>query len=288
MAEPFGIISGAIGIAAAFTTCVDIFEYVQLGRRFGKDYQTNQLRVTLLRLRLSRWGEAVNIYSDPQLGNPQATKAEIQAAKDTLLQILIHFEDSNKISAKFKIKADAGAIALPDDPTDFAVVAINNKMRDLAIKRQKGASFVKVTSWAIHHGAALKTLIGDISELINDLEALFPALEAQKQLAKKEIADVKDQQEMQALESASEGLDSLLHEAASEVSGHKYKNIDIDGGKNANVMSGNFQAADYKGGAAKGASNLYDGVKIKGTEGLVVLSGDKLGGVDPFARLPGK
>lgn len=54
MAEPFGIASGEISIASAFTTCVDAFEYVHIGRRFGKDYQTDQLRLTLLRLRLSR------------------------------------------------------------------------------------------------------------------------------------------------------------------------------------------------------------------------------------------
>lgn len=34
MAEPFGIVSGTVGIASAFTACVDCFEYIQLGRHF--------------------------------------------------------------------------------------------------------------------------------------------------------------------------------------------------------------------------------------------------------------
>jgi hypothetical protein len=38
MAKPFGIIAGAVGIAAAFTACVDCFNYIQLGRRFGRYY----------------------------------------------------------------------------------------------------------------------------------------------------------------------------------------------------------------------------------------------------------
>ena len=33
MAEPFSITAGAVGIAAAFSACVDCFGYVQLGRR---------------------------------------------------------------------------------------------------------------------------------------------------------------------------------------------------------------------------------------------------------------
>jgi hypothetical protein len=68
MAEPFGILSGAVSIAAAFTACVDCFEYVKLGRRFGRDFQTSQLSLTCARLRLSRWGVAVRVYDDPQLG----------------------------------------------------------------------------------------------------------------------------------------------------------------------------------------------------------------------------
>ena len=28
MVEPFGIVAGAVGIAAAFTVCVDCFEYI--------------------------------------------------------------------------------------------------------------------------------------------------------------------------------------------------------------------------------------------------------------------
>lgn len=77
MAEPFGIVAGAIGITAAFTACVDCFEYVQLGRHFGRDFQTSQLALSCARLHLTRWGESVNIYDDPQLGREDATAAEI-------------------------------------------------------------------------------------------------------------------------------------------------------------------------------------------------------------------
>jgi hypothetical protein len=43
MAEPFGTVAGAIGIASSFTACVDCFEYVQFGRYFGRDFQTGKL-----------------------------------------------------------------------------------------------------------------------------------------------------------------------------------------------------------------------------------------------------
>jgi hypothetical protein len=46
-------------------------------------------RLLFARLRLTRWGEPVNIYDDPRLGRPDATAAEIQVAKDILLQTLV-------------------------------------------------------------------------------------------------------------------------------------------------------------------------------------------------------
>jgi hypothetical protein len=48
-----------MGIAAAFTACVDCFHYVQHSRHFGRDYQTELISLDCARLRLTRWGEAV-------------------------------------------------------------------------------------------------------------------------------------------------------------------------------------------------------------------------------------
>jgi hypothetical protein len=50
MGEPFGIVASAVGIAAAFTACVDCVNYVQLGRRFGREYQTDILSLSCARL----------------------------------------------------------------------------------------------------------------------------------------------------------------------------------------------------------------------------------------------
>jgi hypothetical protein len=59
MAEA-GLVIGAVSFAGLFTNCVDCFEYVQLGRSFGRDYQRALLRLDIVKLRLSRWTDAVN------------------------------------------------------------------------------------------------------------------------------------------------------------------------------------------------------------------------------------
>ena len=153
MADPFGISSGAIGIATAFTACVDCFGYIQFGRHFGRDFQTDQLALGCARLRLARWGESVNIYNDPRLGRPDATATEIRMAKDTMLQILALFADTEEFSKEYKLKAKAGEdltlfIATNMDPLHMA---LENTMKQIAIKRQKGSRLLKLTSWALYH-----------------------------------------------------------------------------------------------------------------------------------------
>jgi hypothetical protein len=276
MAEPFGIAAGAVGIAAAFTACVDCFGYVQLGRHFGRDFQTDLLTLNCARLRLTRWGQAVNIYEDPKLGNPDATSAELQTAKDALRQILVLFANTEKISKKYRLNAKAGedlSVLGPDD-VDPAVMAINNKMKELAIRRQKGSSVLKTAGWALYHRAELKELIADITSLIDSIEALFPAPQSQVALVKEETAEIQDKQALRLVESAAQDVDNLLHAAAKEaLTGHQYLNVVIEG----KAQTGDAFSSDWKG-EARGTSHKYDGVVVD-KDGKALI-GNKYGGKD--------
>lgn len=291
MAEVFGVVAGAVNIAATFSTVIEVFDYIQLGSRFGRDYQTSQLKLTLLRLRLSRWGEAVDVYNDPQLGNPSATKAEIQAAKDTLLQILALFEDSSRISRKFATRDGADPPpGTAGEPDLAAALTAENKMRALARRRQKGTSFARLTRWAVQHSTALRTLIDDISVLVNDLEVLFPAPQSHVEaLASEEVAQVQSSEaEVRALAIASEQLDAVMHKAASTAAerfgGHRFRDVEIS--DVAAVQNGDAYYAGFDPGAGKemprGALHSFEGVRIKGNGRTKVLNGDRFGGADPF------
>ncbi|KAK3332758.1 prion-inhibition and propagation-domain-containing protein [Cercophora scortea] len=280
MAEIFGVASGAISIVSTFSTCLEIFEHVQLGRNFGRDYQRFQLKLTVLRLRLSRWGEAVGIYDDPPFGSlnqmQPPDEAEIQAAKDLLLQMLVLMEKSSKIGDD----TESGTLPAADSQADMATLAVNNKMKAIAAKRQKRAGFTKLTSWAIHHNNSLTTLINNISELLSNLESLFPLPPtAQASLVQQEIAQIRSRDGIRELELASEGLDEVLHNAVTRVQGHQYCDIQVEGEENISVVNGNLYATGYTGGSSRsGAFHLYAGVRIKGTRNVKVFNGEIYGG----------
>ncbi|KAL5312970.1 hypothetical protein ACEPPN_019396 [Leptodophora sp. 'Broadleaf-Isolate-01'] len=171
MAEPFGIISGAIGIASAFTACVDCFE-----------------------LRLTRWGESINIYNDSKLGREDATTTEIQLTKDVLLQILVLFADAESISRNYKLTATAGEDLSAYSTGDMnpKMIVLDNKMKGLVIQRQKKGRFLKLTSWALYHRSTLKDLLEQIVSFLDEIEKIFPAPQAQTKLVQQEAAEIGD------------------------------------------------------------------------------------------------
>lgn len=276
MAEAFGIAAGAVGIAAAFAACVDCFEYVQFGRHFGRDYQTDLLALNCSRIRLTRWGQAVDILNDPTMGRPDATVPQIQTVKDTLYQILVLFADSAKISQRHKLSAtaDEDLSVLSSDSMDSVFVALSNNMRELAIKRQKRSSILKITQWALYRRSEFKSLVEGISSLLDSIEKIFPAPQAQVKLVRQEAAELHDRHALELVASAAEGVDSLLQNAAKEaLSGHQYLNVLVKG----KAQTGDAFSSDWHG-KAVGASHTYDGV-IVDNDGKALI-GNKYGGKD--------
>ncbi|KAM7189387.1 heterokaryon incompatibility protein s [Rhypophila sp. PSN 637] len=213
--ELAGLVIGGVSLAGLFTTCVDCFEYIQLGRQFGRSYQTAVLRLDLLKLRLSRWASAVN---DSGYCVSVQSEDEIVKVKEVLGQIIELFHETKKRSKKFKA-SDGGAghdiRAEVDLDTDFE--SIHLKMKDLALKRQNRSSFAKRASWALHEEKNFNRLIEDIEPLARDLVDIFPAVqEQQRQLSVQEAKELQANRGVVVLQDANQGEDELLRESIAQ------------------------------------------------------------------------
>src|SRR5271154_7036183 len=139
MAEAFGIFAGAAGLAGLFTPCVECFEYIQFGRKFGKDYETSLVKLDVVRLRLSRWGVSVGLVADPTEPRPsilatrtQASDAELELVEKILGQIKDAFDEVETTSIMFKTKAEKSKstdLVLYDPNTD-----LESRFRSLHLK----------------------------------------------------------------------------------------------------------------------------------------------------------
>lgn len=175
MAEPFGIATGAVGIATAFTAVVDCFNRIQRARHIGRDAQTNFVALKLAGLRLTRWGLAINIHSDPKLGRPSVAPAELETVHDSLRQILTLFGNAEAILYKYSDHAET-----PKTLPSFSTAQLNTIAMPLDVdsgqapgKRAKNRVF-KSAGWALYHGSELKELISSINSLTDNIEKVFP------------------------------------------------------------------------------------------------------------------
>lgn len=214
MAEIFGIIAGSFSVAAVFNNAVDCFGYIQLGRNFGSDYQTCQLRLDIARLRLSRWGAAVDINGNARFAEIYPSDGQARTAKRTLEQILNLFARAYAESSNFKLTARAGDLALFDSSTNTnrTVVSLRNTMHELARKRQNRTSLSKKISWALYRQKHLDRLIDDIHELLDGLESIFQQ-DTFTRMAEVEVEEMSDAPRLEVLAQAAQD-DPLLREAA--------------------------------------------------------------------------
>lgn len=224
--DPTGFAIGVISLAALFDNAVNCFEYIQLGRAFGKNYQVSLLKLDNARLRLSRWGKAVGLGCDVEntrslQSRIAAPSPEVKQAEAILGQIVDLFLVAEGVSNKFKTRVSSNdtKLVLYDEKKDMEPVPrlLHEQMRELSISRQKGTSFLKKAKWALYEEKQFKRLIEDITELVNALVELFPAAQAtQKQLCEIEVQTIGTAQSLPVLKEVVAGGQDKFLEAAVE------------------------------------------------------------------------
>jgi len=253
--ESTGLAIGALGLASLFNNVVDCFEYVQIGRSFGKSFQTSLLKLDIARLRLSRWGQAVGLVHLDDIQSLDGTKLspqDIPGANKILGQIEELFADTEGISKRFMQHAPVDqSLALYDSTTDLEETAasLHKKMRDLAIRRQSKAGLRQKAKWALYEEKHLTRLIEDITTLVDSLVTMFPAAEAaQKILCDVEVSEMNVENSLPLLKGAAADQDKLLSDAISKAIGSPSSqsyNVSFAGnnwgfqlGYNAGIISG--------------------------------------------------
>ncbi|KAE8442729.1 hypothetical protein EG329_002920 [Mollisiaceae sp. DMI_Dod_QoI] len=226
MAEAAGLTLGVVALASLFNNAVECFEFIQLGRSFGKNFQTSQLKLDNARLRLSRWGFSLGLNDTIQnvqsLEQRFGSRQNIDHAEALLGQTLELFADAEGVSKKYKsgrnVKDGSLAVFNPHTDLDPTNIYLHNKMRQLSIERQNRTSLQRKAKWALYEEKRFRRLIEDVTELVNDLVELFPASQAiQQQLCEKEVSIIGATEGISVLREIAAEQDEFLEEALAKV-----------------------------------------------------------------------
>ncbi|KAH7466716.1 Heterokaryon incompatibility protein s [Fusarium oxysporum f. sp. matthiolae] len=248
MAEIFGTVAGALSVAALFNNCVDCFEYVQLGRHFGRDFERCQLKLDIAKARLSRWGEAVAIHEDPRFATNEPDDRDGRQAKAILEEIGLLFQTVQKSSKRYEINAsEDDLVRFEDNDMQPMVQRLHSRLGLVARQRQKRTGLLKKTAWALYDNKNFGKLVDQIVEFVDDLEKLFPVETTCRRLVELEIEELDDEPSLLALQGTAAGTDSVLSEAvARKIEGIAVKIYakDIKSEEMARVRVGNEWSED--------------------------------------------
>lgn len=104
MANSAGAVLGAMSLATSlpvtFISIVECFEYVELGRRFGKDFNKCQARLEALKLQITRWGISSGVLSDPQTGKQRAVNFDAHTTETAQRLLDLILADTRELENK--------------------------------------------------------------------------------------------------------------------------------------------------------------------------------------------
>ncbi|RYP54563.1 hypothetical protein DL768_000623 [Monosporascus sp. mg162] len=282
--EAFSTVAGGLSVAALFNNCVNCFEYIQLGRHFGRDYERCQLKLDIAKTRLSRWGQAVAINDDPRFTTDKPEEKSSQQVQAILEEIEQLFGTLQKASKRYAIGAKQEDLELLQIQ-DMQPVArkLHNRLDIIVSQRQKRTGFFKKAAWALYDGKNFDKLVEQITGFIDDLEKLFPVEGARRTLVEMEIEEIdEDEPSLRALQSAAADTDSVLSQVAAErletYGGQNYAKS-IQSEEKARVRVGNEWTEAALGrsmGLAGPTRNEADSVAAKGSSAIHI--GNSYGG----------
>ncbi|CEJ55151.1 hypothetical protein PMG11_01426 [Penicillium brasilianum] len=281
MVEPVGATLGAVSLATAlsgiFVSVVECFEYVELGRRFGNDFDKSRARLAALKLQITRWGVATGALPDPRTRTHRALNVDSYTASAALHLLIVIRDDTIEVEQKSqKYHAQPPPISRVDlavlspNEIDAPTEALNSQMRAIISKRVQGVPWKRRAKWAIYEKKHFDRLLDDITENLGQLEKLLPqAAEYQKELCRIEVEEIQDGQSEAVMEllydAAQFNKDALLEQAVREAiiakgSGHSWERTEV--GNNVKLEQGDRIAKGYAGQAPVGRVGHNYGVTI--------------------------
>jgi hypothetical protein len=222
--EPVSLGVSVIALVGLFDNALNCFKHVKVAKSFGTDYQTYVLRLQNLRLRLSRWGEAVGLGNPSTAVSQPKTSAlsasEVKQAEVLVGHIIRLFSDTEELAEKYAGK-QSDLIAIDDDSDGLGDAGkLCQKMRNICIRRQRESGAVTKAKWSLFSKDKFVELVGNIQSLVDDLVDLFPAeirISMEENLCEQEARELRDEKALPTLQTLALTQDVRLADAIAKL-----------------------------------------------------------------------
>lgn len=166
--EVAGLALGTVALASLFSTCVELFDYLETYRNYVSDYDFAAIKLGLLRERLRTWGSAFRVN---QPGREDAIlRTEWPEKRDVIVKSLLGLQaklhELDALLESYRPLSQQG-VHRPDGGVDFVV---HSHIKSTPRVKQ---GFRKRARWTLNGNKKAERLIGDVSFFIENLNQVM-------------------------------------------------------------------------------------------------------------------
>ncbi|KAL6825609.1 prion-inhibition and propagation domain-containing protein [Trichoderma sp. SZMC 28015] len=278
MANPavalFEAMSLVTSLPATFISIVECFEYVELGRRFGKDFNKCQVRLEALKLQITRWGISSGVLPDPETGKQRVVSFDAHTTETAQKLLDFILADTRELENKSRKYCDQPGVTseidpMQPDPIDEPTQALKSITSKIFSRRIQGVALPKKTKWALRDKKQFDRLLEDITENLNLLVLMQQVTEPQRELCRLEVEEIQGGQPpvvLELLHDASQAnTDNLLEQALQKAisnmdPGHSWERTEVD--DDVKLQQGDRIANGFRGQLLGNRGNHKFGVTI--------------------------
>lgn len=217
-----------LSVAALFNNCIDHFQFLQLNSSFRSEYDQYHLKIDLIKLRLSRWGQAVRINQDIVFSNIYHEDEDQHQPMQQMRAILQEIEQVFRIIpaaisnyTTLEESMDSYQGCTHRDMSEITQL-LHGLFADIARDRLDETELSVKEEWTIYDEESYYSFTELIIDYIEDLETLIPLEDELCQLAESEVECLNEEGSLTALCDISIGTDDLL----SRVVARKFQRIE--------------------------------------------------------------
>lgn len=207
--EPVSFSIGVAALASLFSTCLQCFEIINLGRNFSRDVEILMAKLESHKLIFSIWGHTVGLDNGGDKFSRLLLDPQIYKGIHSLLTCIhMVFLDADKLTKKYGMKTISASAA-----------GHWHIFRSRVRLRQNETSLMSKMQWAVHDKDKFGTMVTDLKDLIDqlrDLTASVADLERQRKTFIEEVSSVSDVPSLELLEEALKGDDGEASNIASQ------------------------------------------------------------------------
>lgn len=225
--EAAGLGVGVVALMGLLKTCLEVYDTIECGRRYGAAYEVLTTKIGIERVRLLLWGDLVGLHGldlsagapvtmsvtvDPRLHDPRISKAVC----DILTCMRQLFEDTSPMTRRYGLHGAKGKQPAPESRHNALVTTFRTtyaRFQATATQRQEMATVLTTARWAIKDRKRFERFVEDLRSFNDSLFGLFPDLDGQ--VRREMVAEIRSSPDLENLQVVEEAVTDM--EASEEL-----------------------------------------------------------------------